>query len=134
MKRSWKITIAVILVLGAIAYLGYTGFQSATVYYLTVDELLERGSAAVGAEIRVRGVVVGDSINWDDQSIVLSFDLQGEQALLPVRYEGIIPDNFVDGTEVTVGGYLTPEGVFAADELILSCPSKYEPEVEGEGS
>lgn len=48
------------------------------------------------------------------------------EAVLPVEYQGIVPDTFRDCAGVTVRGSLRPDGVFIADEIVAKCPSKYE--------
>jgi cytochrome c-type biogenesis protein CcmE len=46
-------------------------------------------------------------------------------ASLPVRYNGILPDMFADGRDVIVEGKVEG-GVFRANTLLTTCPSKYE--------
>ena len=46
-------------------------------------------------------------------------------AVLPVRYRGVIPDTFMENSEVVVEGALDGQ-VFAAHTLLAKCPSKYE--------
>jgi cytochrome c-type biogenesis protein CcmE len=45
---------------------------------------------------------------------------------LPVRFEGVTPGLFRDGTNVIASGRLGSDGVFRATELMTKCPSKYE--------
>ena len=52
------------------------------------------------------------------------------QAELPVRYEGVVPDNFTEEREVVVEGRLAPAGVFQADTLMTRCESKYQVKVK----
>jgi len=47
-----------------------------------------------------------------------------------VSYQGVTPDMFIDGGEVVVEGALGKDGVFHANTLLTSCPSKYEAEKE----
>ncbi|NIQ00058.1 MAG: hypothetical protein GWM98_06255, partial [Nitrospinaceae bacterium] len=49
---------------------------------------------------------------------------------LPVVYKGVTPDMFEGGREVVVEGTLGTDGVFHANTLLTSCPSKYEAEKE----
>ena len=48
-KRFLIIGLAVAV---ALSYLGFTAFQGASMYYLTVDELVARGEAAQGEQVR----------------------------------------------------------------------------------
>jgi len=52
---------------------------------------------------------------------------------LNVVYQGVTPDMFQDGGEVVVEGALDEQGVFHANTLLTSCPSKYEAEKEAGG-
>ena len=59
-----------------------------------------------------------------------NFAIEDKSSNLNVVYEGIIPDMFKDGQEVVVEGTLAQNGVFHANTLLTSCPSKYEAERE----
>jgi cytochrome c-type biogenesis protein CcmE len=52
---------------------------------------------------------------------------------LNVVYQGVTPDMFQDGGEVVVEGALDEQGVFHANTLLTSCPSKYEAEEKAGG-
>ena len=110
------------LVIAAIVYLVVTSLQTSAVYYLTVSELLARGSAAAGQTVRLAGTVVDGSIQRDRQH--LRFELSDGTATIPVVHTGTVPDLFgyrAEGAyqEVVVEGRYTPSGVFEARSLIV---------------
>ncbi len=109
-----------------IGYLIFTGLQGSSAYYLTVDELQTKGKSLQGRKVRISGLVVGDSINWDSENILLEFDLAGEGQPLHVRYKGLRPDMLRDGAEAIVEGQYTGGNFLEADQLMLKCPSRYE--------
>src|SRR5579884_1839807 len=80
------------LVIAAIVYLVVTSLQTSAVYYLTVSELLARGSAAAGQTVRLAGTVVDGSIQRDRQH--LRFELSDGTATIPVVHTGTVPDLF----------------------------------------
>jgi len=126
--------IALIVVFGALAFLGYNAFKASSMYYLSVGELLARGDAAYGEELRVSGKVVEGTIERGPEANAVRFAVaDGEGASVPVVYRGVVPDTFQNGGEVVVEGGLGPEGVFRATTLLAKCPSKYEPEESKQG-
>jgi cytochrome c-type biogenesis protein CcmE len=110
--------------------------------------------------LRVSGAVMGDSIEYDAQTLRLSFvvahvpgdnaeiEAQGglaevlHQAVidpnrshLTVVYTGVKPDLLRDEAQAIMTGKLGEDGNFYAEELLLKCPTKYEeavPEQSGE--
>jgi cytochrome c-type biogenesis protein CcmE len=121
--------IAFVVVFGALAFLGYNAFKASSMYYLSVGELLARGDAAYGEELRVSGKVVEGSIQRGPEANAIRFTMTDEDGpSVPVFYQGVVPDTFQDGGEVVVEGGLGSEGVFQASTLLAKCPSKYEPE------
>ena len=118
---------------------------------MTIDELKAEGSAAVGKSLRASGAVVGDTIQYDPQTLTLSFDVahvpgdnaeieaQGglavvlhqavvdpARARMKVVYVGPKPDLLRDEAQAIMTGHVGDDGVFYADELLLKCPTKYQ--------
>jgi cytochrome c-type biogenesis protein CcmE len=123
-KRFIIVGLAVAIALG---YLGFTAFQGASMYYLTVDELLARNDAVYGERVRVMGKVEDGSVVKNSETNNLRFAVTGgDGASLPVLYSGMVPDAFKQNADVVVEGSLTRAGTFEADSLLVKCPSKYE--------
>jgi cytochrome c-type biogenesis protein CcmE len=121
--RSMRVLVAVLVVVAAIGYLIYTGFQSTTVYYLTVSELKAKGPAA-GA-VRVAGIVQANTVQRSPSDGVIRFTIADSGGSLPVVYKGMVPDIFGPGIQVVVEGHYTADGVFQANTLLAKCPSKF---------
>jgi cytochrome c-type biogenesis protein CcmE len=111
-----------------IALIASTVRGSAFVYSKYVDELMTPAERArwVGRTVRVEGLVAPDSIEHQPGTRRFRFRVYRNEAVLPVEYQGIVPDTFRDCAGVTVRGSLRPDGVFIADEIVAKCPSKYE--------
>ncbi len=117
--------------MAAIGYLITTGINSTSKYFFTVDELMSQKTSYAGAGLKIKGNVVNGSIVRDtDNYLKINFAIEDKSSNLNVVYEGIIPDMFKDGQEVVVEGTLAQNGVFHANTLLTSCPSKYEAERE----
>ncbi|MCF6092541.1 cytochrome c maturation protein CcmE [Microaerobacter geothermalis] len=127
MKVRTKVTIAAVVVIGIIVALVTMGMSQASTYYLTVDEYLAKADKWNDRPVKVSGTIVGDSVNWNPQTVELRFDMKSEEGqVIPVYYKGLKPDNFVDGWEAIVEGKMDDSGQFVASQLLIKCPSKYE--------
>ena len=151
MRGSWKFILGGGLILIAVVYLIFSSTQASAEYFMTVDELKAKGSAAVGQNLRISGAVDGSTIQYDPNSMNLSFQVaqvpgdnatveaQGglaavlhaavidpKRGRLNVIYNGPKPDLLKDEAQAIMTGHLTQDGVFHADELLLKCPTKYE--------
>ncbi len=130
-SKKVKFAIGSLLIVIAIAYLISSGISSTSQYFFTVDELMNQKVSYTGAGLKVKGNVVNGSIQRDpDDFLKVRFSIEEKESNLNVVYNGITPDMFADGREVVVEGTLTQDGVFHADTLLTSCPSKYEAEKE----
>lgn len=125
-KTRFKFILVSSIILFIVGYLAYTGFRDTMVYYLTVSELMAKGSSAEGEGFRVGGEVVPDSVHWNPKELKMSFRITDGESSLQVDYQGVVPDSFKPGKEVLVEGKYTAEGIFKATTILPTCPSKYE--------
>lgn len=146
-----KFVIGGLLILGAVVFLIWSSTAATSEYFLTVNELEAKGANVVGRNLRVSGAVIGDTIQYDPQTLTLTFEVAhvpGDQALienegglaealhqavmdpsrarLKIVYVGPKPDLLRHEAQAIVTGTLGEDGVFYADELLLKCPTKYE--------
>jgi cytochrome c-type biogenesis protein CcmE len=129
--KQIKFVIGSVFIILAVGYLITTSISTTSKFFLTVDELESAGAQYHGAGIKVKGKVVNGSINRNpDDRLDVSFRIEENKATLPVTYKGVTPDMFEDGREVVVEGTLGRDGIFHANTLMTSCPSKYEAEKE----
>ena len=129
-KTIVKIIVGVVLIGGSTAYFVYQAMQSSWAYYYSVDEFAAQKSAAQNHSLRIAGRVGKGSVKHDLQKMRLTFTLTGSKVTLPVRYEGVVPDNFTEDIEVVVEGRLITSGVFQANKLMTRCESKYRAKVK----
>ncbi len=121
-----KFLIGGLLILGAIAYVTISSFQSNAIYYLTLKELNAQRSAIINQPVRVNAPLDKSSIQFDDKTLTLKFNLKDDNLILPVVYKGVKPDTFEQGESVVAEGKLGSDGVFTASTILVKCPSKYE--------
>ena len=125
--RNKKVLVVVAIIFLAVAYLIYSGIQSTSMYYMTVDELLAQGVTAGGEPVRIGGKVVEGTVQSEPKSMTLRFVAAGESKTIPVVYKGVVPDSFKPGAEVVLEGRLSLGGTFEANTLLAKCPTKYAP-------
>lgn len=146
-----KFWIGGLLIVAAVIYLIITSTQASAQYFMTVAELQEKGNQVLGRDLRVSGAVIGDSIQYDPQTLTLKFtvahvpgdnkeiEAQGGLAAvlhaavtdpsrprLQVVYQGVKPDLLRHEAQAIMTGKLGEDGTFYAEELLLKCPTKYE--------
>lgn len=125
-NKKTKFIVGGVVIALAVAYLIYTGIQSSSAYFLTVDELQAKGAAIYGRPVRVSGLVNAETIDFNHKDLILKFDIQsaGGQSL-HVVFNGPQPDQMREGAEAIVEGKFDGS-TFQAQSLLLKCPSKYE--------
>ena len=129
--KKVKFALGSLLIVGAIGYLIATGINRTSTYFFTVSELMEQKVSYQGTGLKVKGNVVAGSIERDPNDYLsVQFAIEEKTSNLNVVYQGVTPDMFQDGGEVVVEGMLDKQGVFHANTLLTSCPSKYEAEKE----
>ncbi len=126
-----KFVIGGLLILGAIAFVTVNSFQSNAIYYLTLKELDAQRTSVIGQPVRVNSPLDKSSIQFDDKTLTLKFNLKDGDMVLPVVYKGVVPDTLGQGESVVAAGRLGADGVFQASTLLVKCPSKYESEPAG---
>jgi cytochrome c-type biogenesis protein CcmE len=146
-----KFIIGGAVILAAVVYLIVSSTQANAEYFMTIDELKAQSQGVVGKNLRISGAVIGDTIQYDPQTLTLSFEVanvtgdnnqveaQGGLAAvlhaavidpnrnrIKIVYTGPKPDLLKNEAQAIMTGQLGADGVFHADELLLKCPSKYQ--------
>lgn len=113
----------------AVVYLIYTGIQSTSAYFLTVDELYAKGETMHNRTVRVAGDVDANTIDFNNRDLILTFDVTSDTGeRMNVIFNGPKPDQMREGAEAILEGKYDGD-TFNAQTLLLKCPSRYE---EGE--
>jgi len=119
------------LLIMAAAVVIIQGMAGSAQYFLNVSQLREKAEVQ-GQNVRISGTVIGDSIDWDGQTLHLEFQIVdsveqiGVQPPLTIAYDGPKPELLEDHAQAIVEGRLGPDGTFKADTLLLKCPTRYE--------
>jgi cytochrome c-type biogenesis protein CcmE len=146
-----KFIIGGLLIIAAVVYLILSSAQANAQYFMTIDELTAKGADVQGRDLRVSGAVIGDTIQYDPQSLTLSFvvaNIPGDnkeieqagglaevlhqavtdpsRSKMDVVYNGPKPDLLRNEAQAIMTGKIGDDGKFYADELLLKCPTRYE--------
>jgi cytochrome c-type biogenesis protein CcmE len=134
--NTLRIGIAVVIIVGTIGWLAFSGAEANKSYYVTIAELGGMGDKAYHSQLRVEGFVQPGSIeqNGTHVNFVLNeFESHSPKAatgrLLKVAYKGTEPppDTFKDDSQALAVGSYGRDSVFHATELQAKCASKYAP-------
>jgi cytochrome c-type biogenesis protein CcmE len=125
-KRRIRLVVALsaaVLLAGGLVFVSFSGATEEA----TPSQVIAAGNG--GGSYKLGGKVVDGSIERGPGDR-LNFDVRepkGGDARLHVVYEGVVPDPFRAGREVSVEGRLR-DGRFVAerDSLVTKCPSKFE--------
>ncbi len=129
-----KFVIGGAVMVAALTWLGFVGFQESKSYYITVEEYSAMKADYSGKTLKVAGDVVDGSI--DRTKSQMEFVIAHNGKNLKVRYIGkdVIPDTFKDGSKAVVEGSIAQDGVLQARHIEAKCASKYEAEYEKRGT
>jgi cytochrome c-type biogenesis protein CcmE len=135
-SKNWlKFAVGGILILAAIGLLLVTTTKGNAQYSLTVEEINAQKADLIGKDVRVSGMVVPESINYNANTLYLEFEIrdQNNETQEPLRIIMIgepLPDQMKDEAEAIAEGRLENDGAFHAETLMMKCTSKYEVEVQ----
>ena len=127
-RKQLKFVIGPVVIVGTLAWIGFSAFNDNKAYFQTVSELYAMEDSLEGKRLRVMGEVVPGSIVRGEDSV--DFVIIESDQTLKVRYVGTspLPDTFRDYAEAVVSGHYTGDGVFTGTTVQAKCASKYERE------
>ena len=146
-----KFLIGSLLIFAAVVYLIVSSTAASAQYFFTIDEVVMRGDEVFERDLRISGAVIGETIDYDPNTLTISFDVahipgdndeinalgglasvlnaavtNPDNSRISVVYVGPKPDLLQNEAQAIMTGSLGEDGTFYADELLLKCPTKYE--------
>lgn len=124
-QRLVLIVVALAALIGA-ALLAIWGLRSQASYFYVPSEILaDRPDPDRG--VRLGGMVEKGSLKTEADGVTVAFIVGDSKARVPVRFRGIVPSLFVEGSGVVAEGKLASNGTFVADNLLAKHDEKYVP-------
>ena len=77
--------------------------------------------------VRLGGMVEHGSLRDRADGVTIDFVVGDGKARVPVRFTGIVPDLFVEGSGVVAEGTMGRDGTFVADNLLAKHDENYVP-------
>ncbi len=129
-----KLTLAALAVAAlALLALSIGGIGENLVYYWGPSELHAAGDKAIGATVRLGGLVADGSIKRGPGASGVEFDVVDRAgAVAHVKCSGVPPQMFRERIGVVVEGTLTRAGHFEGHRLMVSHGNEYRAPSEGE--
>jgi len=121
-----------VLVLGIVAGIAIAGalalqaFRSNVTFFFD-PSAVAAGQVQAGQRFRLGGMVEKGSLLRPPGSLEVRFAVTDFKQVVKVRYTGVLPDLFREGTGVVAQGRLNSEGEFVADEVLAKHDEKYMP-------
>ena len=126
-KHKRLLIILICLIAGGLAAaLILRNFQSNLVFFYSPTDLLALENNQ--KTVRLGGLVVNDSIRYEENGAVLLFDITDNANTLTVKYHGLPPALFREGQGMVAKGNLNQDQqLFIATELLAKHDETYMP-------
>lgn len=118
-----------IYLLGGVLLVAFGGFAMSKFQESLTPYVSYRQARAAERTVQVAGGLEKGSSDYDMADDSLRFTLREEASgeTLRIRYAGLKPANFEDAISIVAIGRWDPASEeFAADKLLVKCPSKYQ--------
>ena len=123
-QRLLLAALAIAAVLAAVL-LAMWGLKDRAAYFFTPTEIAA-GKADQGHAIRLGGMVEKGSLQQGADGVTITFVVEDGEGRVPVRYRGITPDLFREGSGVVAEGRMQG-GTFIAEEILAKHDERYMP-------
>ena len=123
-QRLALISAALVAVFAAVL-LAMVGLKDRAAYFYTPADIAA-GKASSGKAIRLGGMVEQGSVRKAADGVTIDFLVSDGQARTPVRFHGIVPDLFREGSGVVAEGRMSG-GTFVADNILAKHDERYMP-------
>ncbi len=123
-QRLLLAALAAVAVLAAVL-LAMWGLRDRAAYFFTPAEIAA-GKAEEGSAIRLGGMVEAGSLRQAKDGVTITFVVTDGEGRIPVRYTGITPDLFREGSGVVAEGRMEGE-TFVADTILAKHDERYMP-------
>lgn len=124
-QRLVLLVIALVVLIGA-GLLAAWALRNQASYFYVPSEIVAN-PPALDRGVRLGGMVEKGSLKTEADGVTVAFVVQDGKARVPVRFSGIVPSLFVEGSGVVAEGRMGKDGTFVADNLLAKHDENYVP-------
>ncbi|TCU61949.1 cytochrome c-type biogenesis protein CcmE [Novosphingobium sp. PhB57] len=124
-QRLVLLAVALAVLVGA-ALLAAWALRNQASYFYVPAEIVAKPPEP-GRAVRLGGMVAQGSLKTEADGVTIAFVVEDGKARVPVRFKGIVPSLFVEGSGVVAEGHLDSGGTFQADNLLAKHDENYVP-------
>ncbi|MEQ1542440.1 MAG: cytochrome c maturation protein CcmE [Novosphingobium sp.] len=124
-QRLVLVLVALTALIGAALLAAWALRNQASYFYLPTQ--MASDPPEQGRAVRLGGMVQTGSITKQADGVTIAFVVGDGKARVPVRFRGITPDLFKEGSGVVAEGRIGSDGIFVADNLLAKHDEKYVP-------
>jgi len=131
--KNQRLTLAVLAVVAIIAaaLLALSALKDQAAYFYTPSDTV-RDHVQPGTAVRLGGMVAKGSLKRLPDGVTITFVVTDNAASVPVRFKGIVPALFREGSGVVADGKFDATGQFVAETILAKHDERYmPPEVAG---
>lgn len=130
MKAKHQRLTLLLLALGAVlvaVLLAMSALKDQAAYFYAPADIARKG-IPLDQAVRIGGMVEEGSVRHGGDGVTIEFLVGDESdATIPVRFTGIVPDLFKEGSGVVAEGRFQPDGRFIASEILAKHDENYMP-------
>lgn len=129
MKRKHQrlfLGLAALTAIGGASALALSALQDQAAFFYTPGDVAA-GKPPVDKGVRLGGMVERGSIKRMADGVTITFVVADKDAKVPVRFTGVAPDLFKEGSGVVAEGRFAGDGSFVADNLLAKHDERYMP-------
>ena len=124
-QRLVLVLVALVALVGAGLLAAWALRNQASYFYVPSDMVAHPPEA--DRAVRLGGMVERGTMKNAADGVTVHFIVTDGKARVPVRFAGIRPALFVEGSGVVAEGKLAPDGTFVADNLLAKHDENYVP-------
>ena len=127
-ERTRRLVLAVAAVAisaAVLAFLAFGGIGENLVYYWSPSELEDAGNEAIGATIRLGGLVEPGTVERSPDGLTTKFAVTDGGASVPIVTKSVPPAMFREGVGVVVEGTVRKDGSFETNRLLVKHDNQY---------
>lgn len=124
-QRLVLVLIALAALIGAGLLAAWSLRSQASFFYLPAE--MQANPPEPDRAVRLGGMVERGSLKTEADGVTIRFMVSDDKARMPVKFTGIVPDLFKEGSGVVAEGRRGADGTFVANNLLAKHDEKYVP-------